>query len=298
MPKAQRARVTESCYKPAAAVLRPRLFVLAAALLWSTAGAGVKLCALNAMQIACGRSLIAAIVLFLALKEVRQTRITKPILMVAAAYAATVVLFVVATKETTAANAIFLQDTAPLWVLVLSPWLLKEKPTRSELIAVPIFLVGLTMFFIDQLKPSQYLGNLVAIGSGFAFALCIMGLRHIKASGITATAWGNVIAAGITLPFIFTGPSPNGVDISVLLFLGIFQLGLAYALFSKGVSQMPAVEASLLILIEPVLNPIWTYLFKGEEPGRWAIAGGAVILAASIWRTLTPLFAGAKKAAA
>lgn len=276
-------------------VLRPRLFVLAAALLWSTAGAGVKLCSLNAMQIAGGRSLIAAIVLFVLLKEVRATELTRPILMVASAYAATVVLFVIATKQTTAANAIFLQDTAPLWVLVLSPWLLKEKPTRSELIAVPIFLVGLTLFFVDQLQPTQYVGNLVAIASGFAFALCIMGLRHIKASGIAATAWGNVIAAVVTLPFVFSGPAPTSLDIGVLLFLGIFQLGLAYALFSKGVSQMPAVEASLLILIEPVLNPIWTFIFKGERPGRWAIVGGAIILAASIWRTVTPLLPGAKK---
>lgn len=240
------------------------------------------------MQIAGGRSLVAAIVLFLVLKQSRGWP-TKPVLMVAAAYAATVVLFVIANKQTTAANAIFLQDTAPLWVLLLSPWLLKEKPSRSELLAVPIFLVGLTLFFVDQLQPSQYLGNVVAIISGVAFALCIMGLRHVKEAGITTIAWGNLLAALVTLPFVFSGPVPTHVDIGVLLFLGIFQLGLAYALFSKGVSKMPAVEASLLILIEPVLNPIWTFLFTGEKPGSWAIAGGAVILAATAWRTVTPL---------
>lgn len=270
-------------------MLRPRLFVLAAALLWSTAGAGVKLCSLSAMQIACGRSFVAAIILFLLLKETR-VRPTRDMLLVSSAYAATVVLFVMATKQTTAANAIFLQDTAPLWVLLLSPWLLKERPTRSELLAVPVFLVGLTLFFVDQLQPTQYVGNVLAIASGIAFALCIMGLRHVKESGIAATAWGNLIAAAVTAPFIFKGTMPTPVDYGVLLFLGVFQLGLAYALFSKGVSKMPAVEASLLILIEPVLNPIWTFLFTGERPGRWAIAGGAVILAATAWRTLTPLF--------
>lgn len=279
-------------------MLRPRLFVLAAAILWSTAGAGIKYSGLNAFQVAFGRSFVAAIMLFLLLKEARAPKLTRNLFLVACAYAATVVLFVIATKATTAANAIFLQDTAPLWVLLFSPWLLKEKPTRSELFAVPIFLIGLTLFFVDQLQPSQYVGNLIAIASGVAFALCIMGLRHAREAGIAATAWGNVFAAVVTLPFIFSGSGPTTADVGVLLFLGVFQLGLAYALFSKGVRHMPAVEASLLILIEPVLNPVWTYLFKGERPGRWAIAGAAIILAASVWRTVLPLFDARRKAEA
>jgi drug/metabolite transporter (DMT)-like permease len=211
------------------------------------------------------------------------------VLLVAIAYAFTVVLFVVATKLTTAANAIFIQDTAPLWVLVLSPWLLDERPTRGELLAVPIFGVGLALFFLDELTPGQTFGNLVALGSGVAFALSIMGLRGLRERGPAALVWGNAIAAAATLPLWGRGPAATPTDLGILLYLGVFQLGLAYLCFSRGVSGTPAIEASLLVLVEPVLNPIWTFLIAGERMGPWAIAGGAVVLLATAWRTVAPV---------
>jgi drug/metabolite transporter (DMT)-like permease len=239
---------------------------------------------LSAYQIASGRSLVAALVLWLAFPAGRK-RPSLRALGVALAYAATVVLFIIATKRTTAANAIFLQDTAPLYVLVLSPFLLKEKPSRGELTAAPIFLLGLSLFFVDQLQPGQLLGNAIALASGVAFALTILGLRAVD-EGPVVLVWGNLLAGLSVLVPALSGPTPTLLDGGILLFLGVFQLGLAYTLFNLGIRQTPAVEASLLILLEPVLNPVWTFLFTGERPGPWAILGGGIILLATVWRTV------------
>jgi drug/metabolite transporter, DME family len=263
--------------------LKARLFVLAAAVLWSTAGAAIKLTGLSGLQVSSGRSLVAAAVLLLLVPAARK-RPSRKALWAALAYAATVTLFVIANKLTTAANAIFLQDAAPLYVMLLSPLLLGEKPSRSELTSAPIFLVGLALFFFDQLSPGQMLGNGVAILSGVAFALAIIGLRAVAEEGPVALAWGNLIAGLGVLPFAAPGFAPVANDWLVLGWLGVFQLAAAYLLFSRGVQQTPATEASLLILIEPVLSPVWTFLFAGERPGPWALAGGAVILAATLWR--------------
>jgi drug/metabolite transporter (DMT)-like permease len=269
-------------------MLKSRLLLLAAAVLWSTAAAAIKSCALDAIQIAGGRSLVATAFLFLAAREARR-RPDRRVLLVAGAYAVTVVLFVVATKLTTAANAIFIQDTAPLWVLLLSPWLVGERPTRGELLAVPIFGLGLGLFFVDELSPGQTAGNVTALVSGVAFALSIMGLRLLRERGPAALAWGNAIAAAATLPLWGRGPAASPTDVALLLYLGVFQLGLAYLCFSRGVTGTPAIEASLIILVEPVLNPIWTFLAAGERMGPWAVAGGAVVLLATAWRTVAPV---------
>ena len=269
-------------------MLKNRLLLLAAAALWSTAGAAIKSSGLDAFQLAGGRSLVAGVFLFLAVRSAR-ARPDRKVALVAVAYAFTVVLFVIATKLTTAANAIFIQDAAPLWVLLLSPWLLGEYPTRGELLAVPIFGVGLGLFFLDELSPGQTAGNVVALGSGVAFALCLIGLRGLRERGPTALVWGNFLAAAITLPLWSRGPVPTPLDLGLVLYLGVFQLGLAYLCFSWGVRGVPAIEASLLVLLEPVLNPIWTFAIAGERMGPWAIAGGAVVLLATAWRTVAPI---------
>ncbi len=266
-------------------MLRSRLYLLAAAVLWSTAGAAVKLSTLSAWQLASGRSLVAALVLAIALPAGRR-RLSWRGLAAAVAYAATVVLFILANKLTTSANAIFLQDTAPLYVLLLSPLLLRERPSRSELSAVPVFLLGLSLFFLDQLNPGQFWGNVIALGSGLAFALCILGLRAVGEEGSAVLVWGNLIAGASVLLPALGGPKPSTLDIGLVVFLGVFQLGLAYTLFQRGLRETPAVEASLLILLEPVLNPVWTFLFAGERPGPWALVGGTIILLATAWRTL------------
>ena len=276
-------------------MVRSRLLVLAAAVLWSTGGAGIKLCSLPAWQIAGGRSLVAALAL-LAFVPAARALPSRRTLLVAVAYAFTVVLFVLATKLTTAANAIFIQDTAPLWVLLLSPWLIGERATRGELLSVPVFLAGLALFFLDTLSPGQVAGNLVALASGVAFALSIMGLRGAGSDGPAALVWGNLIAAAASIPAWASGPVPAPVDLGIILYLGVFQLGLGYLCFSRGLAGTPAVEASLLALLEPVLNPVWTFFLAGEAPGPWAMAGGAVILAATAWRTLAPAIAAPRAA--
>jgi drug/metabolite transporter, DME family len=261
--------------------------ILAAAALWSTAGAAIKLCSLNAWQISFGRSLVAAFVLWLFLPGAR-ARPTRSTFAVAAAYAVTVVLFTVANKLTTSANAIFLQDTAPLYVLLLSPLLLRERPTRGELLSVPLFLLGLLLFFRDRLTPGQVSGNLIALLSGVAFALCILGLRRLGGNNAPAVLWGNLLAGAASLPGSLGGPSLTPRDVAIVLFLGVFQLGLSYALFSRGLRHTPATEASLLALLEPVLNPVWAFLLAGERPGPWALAGGSLVLLGTLWRTLAP----------
>jgi drug/metabolite transporter (DMT)-like permease len=278
-------------------MLRSRLLLLAAALLWSTAGAAIKSCGLDAWQIAGGRSAVAAAFLFLAVRDAR-IRPTLRVLLVAAVYSVTVVLFVVATKLTTAANAIFIQDTAPLWVLLVSPWLLREHPTRGELLAIPIYGAGLGLFFLDELAPGQLAGNLTALVSGVAFALAIVGLRLLRHDGPAALAWGNVVAAAVALPLWPRGPAATGPDLAIVVYLGIFQLGLAYLAFSRGVTGTPAIEASLLILIEPVLNPIWTFLATGERPGPWALLGGTIVLGATAWRAIAPAWQARMRAEA
>jgi DME family drug/metabolite transporter len=265
-------------------MLRARLQILAAAVLWSTGGAAMKLTGLSGWQVAAGRSAVAAAFLFTAFRAAR-VRPDRRTLLAAIAYAATVVLFSVANKLTTAANAIFIQDTAPLWVVLLSPLLLRERTTRAELLSIPLYGVGLGLFFLDELSAGQVAGNFVALGSGVAFALCIIGLRHVRGSAMAAVAWGNVIAALAAAPLWSTGPSPSAPDLLLLGYLGVFQLGSAYALFARGMRHTPAVEASLLCLLEPVLNPIWAFVFAAERPGRWAVAGGAIVLGVTAART-------------
>ncbi|HEY6003405.1 MAG TPA: DMT family transporter [Anaeromyxobacter sp.] len=269
-------------------MLKSRLLILAAALLWSTAGAAIKSVGLGPWQVAGGRALVAGLFLAAAVREAR-ARPSLLALAVSVAYAFTTVFFVLATKLTTAANAIFIQDTAPLWVLFLSPWLLRERPTRGELLAVPIYGAGLGLFFLDELTSGQVLGNVVAALSGVSFALSIVGLRRLRESGPSALVWGNVLAAAATLPLWASGPAPTRLDLALVVYLGIFQLGVSYLAFTRGVAGTPAIEASLLVLLEPVLNPIWTFLVAGERPGPWAIAGGAVVLAATAWRTVAPV---------
>jgi DME family drug/metabolite transporter len=275
-------------------MLRSRFLLLGAAALWSTAGAAMKLCGLSALQIAGGRSLVAGLFLLAALPEARRLPRARMALG-AASYAATVILFTLANKLGTAANAIFIQDSAPLWVLVLSPALLGERATRSELLAIPLYGLGLSLFFLDELSPGQLSGNLVALASGLAFAFCIVGLRRAREDAAAAIVWGNLLAALLVLPFWPTGPAARGLDLAIVAGLGIFQLGLAYLWFARGIAHVPALEASLLVLLEPVLNPIWTFLFAGERPGPWALAGGAIVLAATAWRTAVPALAAARR---
>jgi DME family drug/metabolite transporter len=285
--------------------LAPRLQLLGAAALFSTGGAAVKAVHFSGWPVACLRSIIAGAALLLLLPQVRR-RPTARMLGVAACYAATMILFVLANKLTTAASTIYLQSTAPLFVLLLSPWLLGERVRRADLVSMAAIAVGLVLLVTglepaSVTAPSPLRGNLLAALSGLTWALTIMGLRGLGRGGggaategdhgtppapgddaLVAAFWGNVLAAAAALPLSLPLPSSRVTDWLLLAFLGLFQIALAYVLLSRGLGGVPALEASLLLLLEPVLNPLWTWLAHGERVGPRVLAGGAMILTATL----------------
>ena len=200
------------------------------------------------------------------------------------------VTFVTATKLTTAANAIFLQYTGPAYVLLLSPFLLDEPFRPIDALCVALSLAGMSLFFVDKLEAGQLAGNLIATVSGVFFALTVLLIRRDAKTGsgdaIPSTTLGNVLAAIGTAPFAADLLHVSAVGALVLLYLGVMQLGVSYWMFARGVRQVPAAEASLISMLEPVCNPLWVLLGTGERPGPWSVAGGAIVLGAVALRTL------------
>lgn len=274
--------------------MNPRLLLIITAILFSTGGAAIKFNSLTAWQVASFRSLTAAIVLWLALPSVRRAW-TVRILILGCAYAATLILFVLATKLTTAANAIFLQATAPLHLLFIGPLLLKEPLRRSDWLVMAAMAAGMSLFFIGNetavdTAPNPPLGNLLAALSGLTWAITIAGLRwHERRepnAGITTAFAGNLITFAVAL-----GPALPVTAISlqnglVVTYLGAFQVALAYVLMSRAVRHVPAFESAAILLVEPALNPIWAWLVLGERPSLLAIAGGSIILLTSAIHTM------------
>jgi drug/metabolite transporter (DMT)-like permease len=274
---------------PAPVPIGSRLRVLAAAALFSSGGAAIKAASLTAWQVASLRSAVAALTLFLLMPEARR-KPTPRALLVGASYAATMVLFVLSNKLTTAASAIFLQSAAPLYVLLLSPWLLEERIRKVDLAYMGVLALGLGAFFVgldpvSATAPNPGLGNVLATLSGVSWALTIMGLRALGRGGTdwgpSSALWGNVIAFLGCLPLALP-VAGRPVDWLVIGYLGVFQIGVAYMFLLHGLRHVPALEASLLLLLEPVLNPIWAWLAHGERPGGWSIVGGILILAATV----------------
>ncbi len=275
--------------------MKSQLLLVLAALLFSTGGAAIKSTSFHSWQVAGFRSGIAAIVLLALLPEARRGW-NRRVPLVAAAYAATMVLFVLATKLTTAASAIFLQDTAPLYLLLIGPLLLHEPVRRSDLAFLLAMGLGMACFFVGQPRaeataPDPRLGNQIAALSGIAWALTVAGLRWLgkhhegpDASMATIVA-GNLLAAAICLPAALPVAQVSGADLAVVLYLGIFQIGLAYFCLTRAIRHVPAFSASAILLVEPALNPIWAWLATGEHPGRWAVAGGALILGSTFAAT-------------
>jgi len=277
--------------KPVLTELRPRLEILGAALLFSTGGAAIKACTLNHWQVAGFRSLIAAALIFLAMRSAR-TGWSMRSVIVGVMYGATMVLFVVANKMTTSANAIFLQDTAPLYVLALSPLVLSEPIRRRDFAVIGLMIVGMALFFFSgesaQLTaPQPTLGKTLAIVSGLTWAGTILGLRLLRKDNAKGNAAAPAIVIGNLLAFAacasFAFPVANMTTQNALLvgYLGVFQIALAYILLTRAVAHVPALEAAVILLIEPVLNPIWTYAFQRELPHTWSIVGGVIILAST-----------------
>ncbi|HJQ85790.1 MAG TPA: DMT family transporter, partial [Candidatus Binatia bacterium] len=203
----------------------------------------------------------------------------------AACYAACLTTFVVATKWTTAANAIFLQYSGVVWVLLFSPRVVGEAVGARDAAAVAAALVGMALFFAGRLDTGGRAGDLVALLSGLFFAGLILFLRRERGDGgVAAATWGNVLAAAVLLPFVAdVAVTPRSW--AILALLGTVQIAAAYVLFVEGIRRLPAAQASLVGMLEPVANPLWVFLFLGEAPSPLAVVGGAIVLGAVAWRT-------------
>lgn len=267
----------------------PVLQILAAALLFSTGGVAIKSCALPGWQIAGFRSAIAAVTLFVLLPGAR--RVSWRILLVSVVYAGTLISFVVANTMTTSAHTVFLQATAPLYLTVLAPLLLRERLHARDGLLIALIGAGMWILFLGRPEdtsalPDMARGNQIAAFAGLAWALTLLGLRWLSREpgnpAPAAAAWGNVAAALIAIPVAWPLAPATSADIATLLFLGIAQVGLAYFFVTRALMRLPALTASLLLMLEPALNPLWTWIALREHPGRATILGGAIVLVATI----------------
>lgn len=262
------------------------LYVFTAALLWSSGGLFIKLISLSAMQLSFFRCSIAAITFALIFKE-RIFRINKLSLINSIFYAVVLITFVIATKTTTAANAIFLQATAPIYVLIFEPIIGKTRYERINIITVGVCIIGMILFFVGKLEPGHLEGNLVALISGITFAAFFLGMkRNNQQYQQSSIFYGNILVALICIPFISSIETVTTSDLWMVSFLGIFQIAVAYAFFASGLKRIQAVEASIISMVEPVLNPVWVLIGYGEVPSFTAIIGGLIILGAIIVRSL------------
>lgn len=255
--------------------------LLIAALCWSLGGVLIKSVAWPALSVAGGRGLIAAV--FLTVASWRTLRFTwSPVQIGAAvAYAACTVLFTLANKLTTAANAILLQYTAPVWIALLAAWLLGERAKRIDWLTIGVVLGGLGLFFYDGLRLRDLDGIGVALASGVAFAFMIVLLRKQKdGSPIESIILGNGIGFLVGLPTLLSAPALPPAGWLALALLGLVQLGVAYLLYARALRHVTALEAVLIPVIEPILNPVWVMLTLGEKPTGLALAGGALVVGA------------------
>jgi drug/metabolite transporter (DMT)-like permease len=254
-------------------------------MLWSLGGVLIKSIDLNPAAIAGSRSLIALVVMTLAMPGVLR-KVSRRTIPGAIAYSATVFLFVVATKLTTAANAIFLQYTAPIYIAMISPWFLGERTNWQDWLLVLLALSGVGLFFLDQLSFQGLSGVVAALASGFAFAWLAVLMRHQKAGSPEAVVLlGNAFTFLMALPWMFPilRIEQNGPR---LLLLGIVQLTIPYLLYSVAIRHVRALDASIISIIEPILNPVWVMLATGERPAFWSIVGGIIVLTTSLTRSL------------
>ncbi len=268
----------------------PLMFIFAAALLWSTGGLFIKWTTLSALQVSFWRCLFALVTIgFLTRKH--GWRINRLTVLTTILYAALLLLFVIATKKTTAANAIFLQYTAPIYILIFEPWLFRERFQASDLLTVLLCMCGMSLFFVGKLDTDHLTGNLVALGSGLCMGFYFLLLRHPASQRVNRAAsviYGNLLLVILTAPFGWQSISVmTKHDAIAVAYLGVVQIGLAYTLFTLGMSRgVRSLDAGIVGYIEPVLNPVWVFLVLHERPSGWALLGGAIIILAVLAHTL------------
>jgi drug/metabolite transporter (DMT)-like permease len=277
---------------------RSILLLIVAALCWSLGGVLIKTVAADwpALAVAGARGLIAALFLAAAHRGV-SLRLSPAQWIGAAAYAATTLTFCAATTLTSAANAILLQYTAPVWVALLGAWWLGERATRADWITIAAALAGMALFFKDGLALGHAAGDALSIFSGLCFATMTVALRREKTgSPVDTIIVGNLLAFLVGLPWVVAAPPLPATGWAALLALGIVQLGVSYLLYARAIRHVTALEAVLIPVIEPILNPVWVMLFLGERPTAWALAGGLVVLGAVTLRAVAAVRARAPAA--
>ncbi len=272
---------------PTSAHTRSLAQLMLAALCWSLGGVLIKNVDWPPLAVAGGRGLIAAAFLGATSRGLK-FRWSPVQLGAAVAYAATTVLFVVANKLTTAANAILLQYTAPVWIALFGAWFLGERATRADWLTVGAVLAGMALFFADGLQFSGVTGNVFALASGVSFAAMILMLSRQKNSGppLESIILGNLIAFAIGLPFMVRAPLPSAGGLGALMVLGVVQLGVSYWLYARALRHVTALEAVLVPVVEPILNPLWVLLALGEKPSGLALVGGVIVLTAVTLRAV------------
>ncbi len=289
------------------------------AVLWSSGGFLIKLISWNAFCIAGMRGAIAAACIGLLMRKhlvFNPVRLSFYERCAALVYTSTVTLFVSATKLTTAANAILLQYTAPVYVAIFGAWFLSERTDKRDWITLAVVVLGMVLFFVEGLSADNMLGNCFALLSGCSFAWLTLFMRkeaqirrareiaentdsvHSSNSGVNAVFWGNILTASIGAPFVvqsfLSGTAPVSGDAAWqswlgLVLLGVFQLGISYILYARALPHVSALEAILIPVIEPLLNPVWVALATGEKPSFYAALGGIVVVTAITVRSLSSL---------
>jgi drug/metabolite transporter (DMT)-like permease len=264
---------------------RASLLLAATALIWSSGGLAIKLVSLHPMALTGVRSALSALTLALIFRKNLSFAFTPARACAAISYAGLLISNVAATKMTTSANAILLAYTAPVYVALLAPRLLGEKTRPSDWLFIAAVLAGMVLFFLDQLSAQGLLGNFVAVGSGLCYAAFTLSMRAQKdASPVESVLLGHGLTALVGLPFLIHGlPSAEGW--LGLLYLGVLQQGVSLALYVWCIKRLGALEAILIMTLEPILNPVWVALGVGELPGPWATIGGLVVLGAVTLRS-------------
>ncbi|MEW6401627.1 MAG: DMT family transporter [Chloroflexota bacterium] len=265
---------------------RSLLYIVITAALWSTSGVLIKMISWGPIAILAGRSLFAGIVFLIYLRGI-PTKWTWWKLSASIGYILTQLLFITATKLTTAANAIFLQYTAPIYVILLAFWFLHEKPSRADWVSMIVIFLGMFLFFGDKLSTNGVYGNILAILSGMSLALMMVSLRAQK-DDVPAESFlaANIFSAVVGLPFVLK-ESWAMSNWLIIIFLGVVQIGLANLFFSKAIKHVPALEANLISMLEPVLNPVWVFLLLGESMGVSALIGGLVVLGGVVFSAVS-----------
>jgi drug/metabolite transporter (DMT)-like permease len=261
---------------------RSVLLLVAASFCWSLAGVLIKYVAVSwpGLAVASGRGFIAALFL-LATNRGLRFHFSRDQVIGALGYAACTITFCTATTLTSAANAILLQYTAPVWVALLGAWFLREPATRADWLTIAVALGGMTLFFKDSLTLGHANGDALAVLSGVCFAAMTIALRKQKdGSPVESIILGNVIAFLVGLPWVIKSPLLPPSGWAALIILGVVQLGFSYWLYARAIKHVTALEAVLIPVIEPILNPLWVLLFMQEKPSRWALIGGAIVLGA------------------